>query len=270
MPTTTEHHHRCPYRQSMKTPERNRLDAGFCALVLLGLSIVARAQLPPAAVSNTTPATTIGTETQLHRAARTGDLKLLRARLQQGVNPDARNSSGHTALLEAAAAGELRAIGLLVDAGASVNAATPDGETPLIAAAEHNRTEAVKLLMEAGADLNLRSRGSGTALEVAERMGHEEIAQMLRQAGARTFGRSVGDTVCVRPWGGDGYCGIVEAIHKNRYQIRITKIVGCLDGCEPKPECSAGKPVGGPNGLRAADVITIPSWCLTHTGVAMP
>jgi ankyrin repeat protein len=251
----------------MKMSHRNQWQAGLFGFALLGLTALAYGQRPQEKNSGSTPGMTSGTETQLQKAARTGNLELLQARLQQGVNPDARNPSGHPALLEASAAGQLNAMRTLLGAGAGVNIASPDGKTPLIAAAEHNQADAAQLLIEAGADLNLRSRGSGTALETAERMGHEQIAQMLRKAGARTFGRSVGDIVCVRPWGGEGYCGTVQAIHKNQYQIRVTKIVGCLNGCEPKAECSTGKPVGGPNGLHAGDVITTVSWCLTHTGV---
>ena len=232
----------------------------FCAATARGHRQAARTS---ASSSQVRP----GTETQLHRAARTGNLKLLRTRLEQGVNPDARDPSGRTALLEAAAAGQLEAMRELVDAGANVNAAAPEGQTPLIEATARNRAAAVKFLVEAGADPNLRSRGFGSALEAAERMGHEEIAQMLRKAGAHTFGRSVGDTVCVRPWNGEGYCGTVLAIHNNQYQIHITKIIGCLGGCQPKPECSAGKPVGGPGGLQVGDGVTTVSWCLTHTGV---
>jgi ankyrin repeat protein len=251
----------------MKCPKRTIPTVGLCGFALLCSAAEARGPLRQATISDSSSGIRTGSETQLHNAARTGNLKLLRARLQQGVNPDARNPSGRTALLEAAAAGHIETMRALLTAGASVNAAAPDGQTPLIEAAAHNRAGAVKLLMEADADLNVRSRGFGSALEAAERMGHEQIAQILRRAGARTFGRSVGDTVCVRPWNGEGYCGTVTAIHKNEYDIRITKIVGCLSGCEPKPECSTGKSVGGPDGLHAGDRITTASWCLTHTGV---
>jgi ankyrin repeat protein len=251
----------------MRGAPRSPWQPAVCALAWLCFLTVARGQAQDATIPGSSSEARTGTETQLHKAARAGDLKRLQARLQQGVNPDALSPSGRTALLEAAAAGQLHAMRALLEAGAHVNAASPDGQTPLIEAAVHNRADTVKLLLEAGADLNLRSRGFGSALEAAERMGHEQIAQILRNAGARTFGRSVGDTVCVRPWNGEGYCGTVTAIHQNQYQIRITKIVGCRDGCEPKPECSAGKPVGGADGFRVGDEITTVSWCLTHTGV---
>ena len=178
--------------------------------------------------------TALAGEPAIHRAVREGDVASLRARLEAGDDPNARDASGRT---------------------------------PLIAAAEQGQIEATRVLVSAGADLNARPRGWGSALEVAERTGHTKLAEMLRQAGARTFGRSVGDKVCVRPWKGDGYCGTVEAIDKNAYTIRVTEIVGCKDGCPARGECSAGKPVGGAAGLHAGDAITTVSWCLTHTGV---
>ncbi len=170
-------------------------------------------------------------------------------------------------LFDAVAAGQVGAMQVLISAGASVNARSSAGETPLIEAAADGQTAAAKLLISQGADLNLNTRGWGTAMKVAERTGHNDIAAMLRAAGARSTGSSVGDKVCVRPWDGDGYCGVVQSIDKNQYTLRVTRIVGCTHGCTPRPECSAGEPVGGPDGLRPGDSITTVSWCLTDTGV---
>lgn len=178
------------------------------------------------------------------------------------------DAAGQSPLLEAAAAGRLEAVRVLLTAGANVNAVSSTGQTPLIEAAERGRLDTALLLIAAGADLNISQRGSGTALEAAERAGHTELAAMLRKAGARSSGRSVGDKVCVRPWKGDGYCGTVEAVDRTTYRIRVTEVVGCENGCPAKAECSAGRPVGGTDGLHAGDAITAVSWCLTHTGVA--
>lgn len=208
----------------------------------------------------------VGTETRLQQAAQTGDIAVLRSLLQRGVSPDARDPSGRTALLDAAAANQISAMKLLIEQGAAVNAASPSGQTPLIEAAEKGNIDAIRLLISNRADLNCRSR-IGTALEIAERLGHSDAAAILRQAGARTFGRSVSDSVCVRPWSGDGFCGTVQAIETNRYRIRVATIIGCRSGCEPKPDCSFGKAVGGPDGLRPGDVVRIPSWCITQTDV---
>lgn len=207
-------------------------------------------------------------ESELHRAARAGDLAVLRARLAQGVGPDVLDpTGGRTALLDAVASGRLEAMRVLLSAGAGVNTPSRSGRTPLIEAAEHGQMAAARLLVKAGADLDRSQRGWGTAVETAERTGHNDIGAMLREAGARSSGRSPGDTVCVRPWNGDGYCGVVEDVQKTVFRIRVTEIVGCLGGCGPRAECSAGLEVGSPNGLRPGDEVTTVSWCLTHTGV---
>jgi Ankyrin repeats (3 copies) len=208
-----------------------------------------------------------GSENELHRAARAGDLVALQARLDQGVKPDVRDSEGRTALLDAVKNGHPEIVRALLGAGASVNAATPGGRTPLIEAAENGRIQSAQLLIQAGADLNAIQRGWGSALETAERTGHLQTAALLRQAGAKTFGRSVGDAVCVRPWAGNGYCGKVESVDKMDYGIRITRLVGCENGCAARGECSAGRPVGGGDGLQVGETVATKSWCLTHTGV---
>jgi len=219
------------------------------------------------AYSQSAPAFGKGSETELQRAARAGDVTALQSRLDQGVKPDARDAEGRTALLEAVKAGHPEAVRVLLAAGAGPGVAAPSGQTPLIEAAEFGRVQSAQLLIKAGADLNAVQRGRGSALETAERTGHRQVAALLRQAGAKTFGRSVGDKVCVRPWGGDGYCGVVEDVNKTSYRIRVTELVGCKDGCAARAECSAGRPVGGADGWRPGDVISTRSWCLTHTGV---
>jgi hypothetical protein len=211
-------------------------------------------------------ASSIGPDTDLHRAARLGDLELLQRQLKAGANPNARNEEGRTPLIEAAAGGKLDAIRLLLSGGAGINLTSVTGRTPLIEATVQGHVAAAQLLIQSGADLDVRER-IGTALEIAERTGRNDIAELLRQSGAHTFGRSVGDRVCVRPWRGSGYCGKVEAIDKTAYTIRVSQIVGCERGCRAKPDCSAGRRVGGADGIAAGDSITTVSWCLTDTGV---
>jgi hypothetical protein len=219
------------------------------------------------AVLAQTPGAPASRATALQEAARAGDLARLRLLLNSGADPNQRDGNGNRPLIEAVAAGHLDAVRALIAAGADSNLTSAGGRTPLIEAAIRGRMEIARLLISAGADLNVSERGAGTALEAAEREGHAGLAGLLRQAGARTSGRSVGDTVCVRPWKGDGYCGVVEAIDRNDYRLRITQIVGCPNGCSAMAACSAGKPVGGSGGLHAGDAITAASSCLTHTGV---
>ncbi|MGA3373883.1 MAG: ankyrin repeat domain-containing protein [Terracidiphilus sp.] len=189
------------------------------------------------------------------------------SRQQQPTGLDARNTQGLTPLIVAAAAGKTETVKSLLAQGAGINATAADGRTALIAAVENNEMEVVQMLIAAGANLNEATRSTGTALEVAERMGETQIATILRAAGAHTSGESVGDTVCVLPWHGNGFCGTVESFSIRSVQLQVTKIVGCAKGCEAREECSESKTVGGANGVQAGDQIAVPSWCLTQTGV---
>jgi hypothetical protein len=243
---------------------------GFRSLVwflsagaLTGSATCSRSQDP----AQTNGPAACGSVSALQQAARSGDVAILRSRLQLGDDPNARDQVGCTPLLDAVSSGHLETARVLVAGGAHVNAASPSGRTPLIEAAEGGRADIGRFLVQSGADLDAGQRGFGTALETAERTGHNDFAAMLRGAGARSSGRSVGDTVCVRPWKGDGYCGAVESVEKTAYRIRIRKVVGCKGGCAADAECSAGRPLGGPGGLQVGDVVATVSWCLTHTGV---
>jgi len=171
-------------------------------------------------------------------------------------------------LLAASRSGDLLVLRARLRAGVDVNAVSKDGTTALIEAATGGQVAAAEALLEAGADVNANQRGYGSPLDAAERAGHAELAALLRERGARSAsGRAVGDTVCVRPWDGDGYCGTVEAASRASYRIRITSVVGCEKGCPARAECSARRAVGGPGGLGPGDTVETVSWCLTHTGV---
>jgi ankyrin repeat protein len=185
----------------------------------------------------------------------------------QSAAADARDSHGLTQLIVAASAGQTATVRSLLASGASVDAISADGRTALIAAAQNGQLDSVKALIAAGADLNRATRGTGTALNVAENKGETEIAALLLASGARSTGKSVGDTVCVRPWAGDGFCGTVKSFTVPSVAIQVTRILGCANGCQARQECSAGLIVGGSNGIQTGDPVAVPSWCLTQTGV---
>jgi len=185
----------------------------------------------------------------------------------QAAGLDARDAHGLTPLVAAALEGDTALVKSLLAQGAQVNATAADGRTPLIAAAQSGKIDIVAALIAAGAHLDWSARGQGTALNVAENTGQTQIAALLLEAGAQSTGKSIGDTVCVRPWAGDGFCGTVRSFTTRSVEIEITKIVGCVGGCQARPECSAARPVGGSHGVQPGDRIAVPSWCLTQTGV---
>ena len=169
-------------------------------------------------------------------------------------------------LVAAVARGDAAQAIMLLREGADPDAADRSGWTGLHQAADKGDLSLARAFLEAGAHPDLRSRARGTPLDIAERSGRLELAGLLRQHGAKGSGKSIGDTVCVRPWRGDGYCAVVEAADLVRYRLRVSRVVGCAAGCEPEPSCSGGRVVG-PGGLGAGDVLWVPASCLTHTGV---
>jgi hypothetical protein len=180
---------------------------------------------------------------------------------------DVRDGRGVTPLVTAASQGDTALVKSLLAQGAGVNATAADGRTPLIAAAQNGRIDTVTALIAAGANLDWSWRGAGTALNVAENTGQVQMAALLLESGAHSTGKSVGDTVCVRPWAGDGFCGTVRSFSTRSLEIEITRIVGCAGGCQARQDCSEARPVGGSNGVQTGDRVAIPSWCLTQTGV---
>jgi hypothetical protein len=210
--------------------------------------------------------TAVDTDSRLLAAAARGDAAAIAALLRAGADRDARNDAGRPALLAAAASGRPEAVRALLRAGANVDAADRGGWTGLHEAAQRDGRAVARLLLEAGAAPDLRARSGGTPLDVAERAGHIELARLLRAHGARGSGKSIGDAVCVRPWRGDGYCAVIEGVDEAGFQLRVSRLVGCADGCEPDAACSAGQPVG-PGGLGPGDTLAVPASCLTHTGM---
>ncbi len=198
------------------------------------------------------------------RARRTAALSVLLfglAALQIGAGTVPRD------LLNAASASDLARVKALIAAKADVAASDRDGLTPLIAATQAKDKAIVRELLLAGAPPDARHRHLGTALDVAERQGQTEIAALLRRHGARGSGKSVGDTVCVRMWQGDGYCGTVTAIEWPYWTLNVTRVLGCEQGCPPR-RCSLWRPVGGSDakGISIGDAVRVEGSCLTHTG----
>jgi hypothetical protein len=168
-------------------------------------------------------------------------------------------------LIAAAARGDAAGLLALLARGADPDRADAGGWTALHQAAEAGETRIARLLLQRGASPDLRARARGTALDVAESSGRMEVARALRAAGARGSGKSIGDTVCVRPWSGDGYCAVVLGRDATRFQLRLSEVLGCESGCAAEAACSGGKVVGRA-GLVVGDRLWVPASCLTHTG----
>ena len=133
----------------------------------------------------------------IHDAAKGGDLAVVQAELEKGVNVDEGDDSwpGMTPLGFAARYDHWEIAELLIDNGADVRLAVPMLEgmwTPLHVAAWKGHNEVAELLIAKGADVNAKGRDGWTPLhEAAKRQmytssgqGHKEIAELLIAKGA--------------------------------------------------------------------------------------
>jgi ankyrin repeat protein len=90
-----------------------------------------------------------------------------------------------TRLIQAARSGDVGAVRSALGSGVDVNAAEGDGLTALHAAAERGHAEVVELLLARNADVHAKTRiGSYTPLHLAAMSAHAEIADDLLEAGA--------------------------------------------------------------------------------------
>ena len=115
-----------------------------------------------------------------------------------GVDVNAAQVDGTTALHWAAYHDDAETVALLVRAGANVNAVNRYGVPPLAQACTNGNAAIVKLLLEAGADANATMKGGETVLMLAARSGNVEAVKALLARGAKHRG-----TRTARPDGPD-------------------------------------------------------------------
>ena len=101
--------------------------------------------------------------------------------MHPGINVDANNGAGETALMMAALRGQLDWMRRLLERGAAVH---KDGWSPLHYAATGPSAVAVRLLLDRGAPVEAMSPNRTTPLMMAAQYGSEESVELLRLRGA--------------------------------------------------------------------------------------
>jgi ankyrin repeat protein len=150
---------------------RKRLFSGFCLSVIgafvLSTVLVAAADSPVA------------------DAAMKGDTDAVRALLKTGVDVNAAQGDGMTALHWASIKGDAELAQMLIYAGANTKATTRlGGYSPLILAAREGHADVIAALLAAGADPKAATTTGTTALMLAAASGNSRAVTMLVENGA--------------------------------------------------------------------------------------
>ena len=127
--------------------------------------------------------TKVEMERGLLGAAESGDLAEIRRLIAAGVDIEARDTAGRTALLLATHRGNVDVARALIQAGANVNAKDRIDDSPYLYAGAEGRLEILRLTLANGADLKSVNRYGGTALIPAAHHGHVETVRELLKTG---------------------------------------------------------------------------------------
>jgi len=124
-------------------------------------------------------------EAALRKAAQDGDMKAVNVLVAQGVNVNAKDDTGKTAILWVAPARDNpEMIRALIALGADVNVPDNDGETALMIAAGQSNPGIVEALFTAGVEIDATNNAGGTALMAAAFRANIEIVKTLLAKGA--------------------------------------------------------------------------------------
>ncbi len=119
-------------------------------------------------------------------AAKRGDRKEVTEFLARGMDVDARDQLGWTALMYACAENHVEVAKLLLSKGAAVNGRNKLGWAPLMIAASNGHADVVRLLLRKGADRGARNIYGETAALKASLGKHKDVLRLLKVPAART------------------------------------------------------------------------------------
>ena len=155
-------------------------------------------------------------------AAERRDRAAVRTLLTGGVDVNAAQVDGTTALHWAAYYDDAETAALLVKAGANVNAANRYGVPPLALACTNGNAAVVRLLLEAGADANATMKGGETALMMAARSGSVDAVKALLVRGAKHDARERHGQTALMWAAAEGHAAVVRALIEAGADINAT------------------------------------------------
>lgn len=130
--------------------------------------------------------------TPLHAAVKWNALRAAKTLISLGVDVNAQNLSGKTALDESCRSAKQEMAILLIQNGADVNASDAAGRTVLMDAIASRNEQMVSLLIGYGANVNLQEIYGRNAYHAAALTGNISIINMVRNAGGNPMSRDSG------------------------------------------------------------------------------
>ena len=102
--------------------------------------------------------------------------------LQHGADTESADPTGRTALMGASFQGDDQCVAILLDNGARINSGDVNGATALMYAVEFGRKSVVKLLIARHVDPYIKDKRGFDAFYLAQQLDDPEILGMLKQA----------------------------------------------------------------------------------------
>ena len=119
------------------------------------------------------------TQQQLLGVASEGDVRAIRELLNLGVDANAADELGNTALHHASRHDRAAAIEVLLDGGGDVHARDEAGNTALHVASIHGHAAAIAALLDGGAAVDARNEDGETPRDLAVKLGMHASAELL-------------------------------------------------------------------------------------------
>ena len=155
----------------------------------------------------------------LDRAAENGHEAVVRMLLENKADVKTKDKDGWTALHRAATNGHEAVVRVLLENGADVNAKNKDGWTALYGAAWNGHEAVVRLLLENRADVKTKDEDSLTALHWAAANGHEAAVQLLLENGADVKARDEDGWKALHWAAENGHEAVVRILLENRADV---------------------------------------------------
>jgi len=118
------------------------------------------------------------------RSASSGDLAAFDLFQAAGLDIDAKDQAGNTALMKAAEAGREQAVERILGLGADPRSLNGVGRDALLLAADKGHEEVARMLLSRGADPTLRDKEDWSALALAAYNGHAGVVSLLAASAA--------------------------------------------------------------------------------------